>query len=368
MSLFTRSLRMLPIGLFVGIAFLAPGAAGQSSDNSVWYSSPNSGSQPSSSPAPAPQPSPQPHSHSQSGSSITYSGGYYSGGRYYSFGGGSGNRIIIRYGNYGYSYPSQVYGRYYWPRDYRYYRRYDSPDTSTLIELARRYDPNLIGADPNAEPPTARKLGEAALRAGEYERAITEFAEATQEEVAESGDGEQSNRQAQRLLGIAYAAAKQFDQAGTQLTEAYEADPNLRTLPIRGDDLFPSGLELNSIVSRAVGHAHRHPSYNSWFTVAVLMQAQGKNDLANTMIERAEAARAKENTGSSDENTAAAVEPKQAEPERPRVEPVKESEADRLRRELERSMERMLESQRRLDELKRKQAEAEQEQQESSND
>jgi len=339
MLLFTRSRIKIPVGLVVGIACLTPVAIGQSSDNSVWYSPPNSGSQTTPTPAPSPQPSLQPHTHTPVVSYGGY-GGYYGGGRYYSFGGGSSNRIIVRYGNFGNTYPSQVYGRYYWPRDYRYYRRYDSPDTSTLVELARRYDPGLIGADPNAEPPTSREIGEAALRAGEYERAITEFATATQEELAASEDAEQPGRQSQRLLGLAYAAAKQFDEAGEQLTQAYEADPNLRTLPIRGGDLFSSGLELNSIVSRAVGHAHRHPSYNSWFTVAVLMQAQGKNDLANTMIERAEASRASESA--SEGEGAAAEEPTQAEPANPRSDPAKESEADRLRRELERSMERML--------------------------
>ncbi len=356
MSLRTPHSRFLTLALITGLS--TPLALGQSSDNSVWYGSSGSGSSPAPAPAPQPTPSPNPApSHTHSGITITGSyGQLYGGGTYYPFGGGS-NPIVIRYGNYGRSYPSMVYGRYYWPRDYRYYRRYDSPDTSTLVELARRYDPALIGADPNAEPPTARELGEAALRAGRYEQAITEFLEAAQQERQDNADSDNPTRQAQRLLGIAYAAAKQFDQAGTQLSEAFEVDPSLRTLPIRGNDLFPSGLELNSIVSRAVGHAHRHPSYDSWFTVAVLMQAQGKNDLANTMIERAEAAR----DAARPESTTPPEAQKDRDPapaEQVRPKPAKETEAERLKRELEQSMERMLETQRRLDELKRKQAES----------
>lgn len=318
-------------------------SAQSSSDNSVWYQSPTQSSPPQANPTPpaAPASSPAPETR------VRVRGDYY-------YPVGPGNSRIIFRGGRGY------YGRYSWSRDYRYYRRYDTPDTSTLIELARRYDPELIGADPNAEPPTARELGERALRAGRYDIAITEFAAAADEEQRDEADSEQPSRQAKRLLGIAHAADKQFELAGQHLTEAFETDPGLRTLPIRGEDLFPDGLELNSIVSRAVGHAHRSPSYNAWFTVAVLMQAQGKNDLANTMIERAEAARAAEQSdasdtdGDGDGDSTPDTDAKPAKRERPQ-----ESEADRLRRDLQRSTERMLESQRRLEEMRRKQAEAE---------
>lgn len=334
-----------------GLLTAVPEAIAQSSDNSVGYSSPSQNtstpSQPNTQSPPPVQPQPSGSGYTR-GRSISY----YSGGRYYSFGVGDPS-IYIGPGN---SYFGRAYGRYYWPRDYRYFRRYDSPDSSTLIELARRYDPQLIGADPNAEPPTARELGVQALQAGQYEAAIAQFAEAAAEERRDT-EGDEAIRQAQRLLGIAYAAAKRFDEAGTQLTAAFEADPSLRTIPIRGEDLFPDGLELSSIVSRAVGHAHSNPSYDSWFTVAVLMQAQGRNDLANTMIKRGEDARAANASKPAGEATPDTESP-EAKPEPEQRKPSGDSEADRLRRELERSTERLLETQRRLEELKRKQAES----------
>lgn len=349
--LFQHSITTAVLASICGLAMAAAEASAQSSDNSVWYSTPSRTTTPPSQPntqsPPPAQQGPQGTS-TRRGRSISY----YSGGRYYSFGVGDPT-IYIGPGN---TYFGRAYGRYYWPRDYRYYRRYDSPDSSTLIELARRYDPQLIGVDPNAEPPTARELGEQAMRAGQYETAITQFAEAAEQERRDS-EGSEANRQAQRLLGIAYAAAKRFDEAGTQLTLAFEADSSLRTIPIRGDDLFSDGLELGSIVSRAVGHAHRNPSYDSWFTVAVLMQAQGRNDLANTMIKRGEEARDAQAAAAA-ESAAPETDAPKAKPEPEPSKPSGDSEADRLRRELERSTERLLETQRRLEELKRKQAES----------
>lgn len=266
-------------------------------------------------------------------------------GQYISFGPGNSN-IVIRRGGY--------YGRYYSPWYDRYYRRYDVPDTATLVELARRYDPQLLGAEANAEPPTDRQRGEHALRAGRYADAVAFLASAADAEQRDIEEGAQPVRQAQRLLGIAYASNREFEKAAEMLVDAFEVDPTLRNLPLRGADLFGPGLELNTITSRAVGYAHRHPSYGSWFTVAVLMQAQGKTDLANQMIERAEAARAAEQHTPTEPSGEAAP----AAPER--VEPVKrerrpETEAERLRRDLERSTERMLETQRRLEEMERKQ-------------
>ena len=318
-------------------------------DDSVWYQAPRTSRPPAPSPAPPSQ---------ASGPSFKFSGG--SGSVYFNVGSsdyyyphGTGYPFIT------YGRRRGFYGRYYYPRSWRYYRTYDSPDTSTLIELARRYDPALIGVDPNAEPPTNLELGQGALRQGVYADAISLLALAVDEQRREETEESQPNRQAQRLLGIAYAAAGQYEQAGEQFAEAFETDASLRTIPLRGDDLFNRTLELNSIVSRAVGHAHRNPSYESWFTVAVLMQAQGRNDLANTMIQRAEAARTDaEQTEDTPGEAEAEAKPDEAST-KPETEP--ETEAERLRRELRESTERLHETQRRLDEMKRKQKEAESE-------
>jgi len=339
-----KGTRLIAGAAFAAALAMTPGAALASPDDSVWYAPPQA-PRPQYSPpsAPAKQPATDVRVRARAGSVVINHG------RYTSFGPGDA-RIYVRGGGF--------YGRYYTPRYDRYHRRYDVPDTATLVELARRYDPAIMGVDPNAEPPTPREQGERALRAGRYALAIALFAEAADEQRRETSEGDQANRQAQRLLGIAYAANRDFENAATQLIDAFEADPSLRTIPLRGEDLFRDGLELNSVTSRAVGHAHRNPSYGSWFTVAVLMQAQGKNDLANQMIQRGEEARdrAREAEASEPENGEAEA-PARVTP--PRRERQPESEADRLRRELERSTERMLESQRRLDEMKRKQDEAE---------
>jgi hypothetical protein len=333
------------------IASVVAGAASVSfagPDDSVWYQRPSA-----STPAATPTPTAPPTRSSPSADiSVSFS---YGGDFYYPSGTGYPRVHPFYYG-----FGRGSYGRYYYPRSYRYYRVYDTPDTSTLIELARRYDPQLLGQGANAEPPSARELGERAMRAGDYSEAISLFAEASNQQQRSDGDADQPDRQAQRLLGIAHAADHQFEQAGLLLVDAFETDASLRTMPIRGDDLFESGLELNSVVSQAVGHAHRHPSYESWFTVAVLMQAQGKNDLANKMIERGEAARAKAAQAAQAEGQAPtdAGPAPDAAPSRREREP--ETEAERLRRELRESTERLEETKRRLEEIRRKRAESEQ--------
>ncbi len=343
----TPMARISPLAFVSSLALVA-GTAIASPDDSVWY-------QPSR-PAVQPNPAPPKATPPTQGPTVTVrvrgTSNRSSGDFYYPSGPGYPNVHPYYYG-YGRGF---YYGRYYYPTSSRYYRTYDSPDTSTLIELARRYDPQLVGVDPNAEPPTARELGEQAMKQGDYSDAITKFSEAHDEQKRSDAASDQPNRQAQRLLGIAYAADRQFEFAGKQLVEAFEADPSLRNLPIRGEDLFKSGLELNAVVSRAVGYAHRHPSYETWFTVAVLMQAQGKNDLANEMIKRAEAAR----DAASGQPAASPAEQKPDQVAPKPVERTPESEADRLRRELRESTERLEETKHRLEEIKRKQREAEQ--------
>ncbi|MFG0292113.1 MAG: hypothetical protein ACF8MJ_03050 [Phycisphaerales bacterium JB050] len=345
--------RFTPLFISSVLVFIA-GSALAGPDDSPWYQTGRPAAQPT--PAEPATPTTPSATTPKSGSSVSVRVGasrYSYGGDYY-YPSGTGYPNVHPY-YYGYG-RGFYYGRYYYPTNWRYIRTYDTPDTSTLIELARRYDPQLIGADPNAEPPTSLELGEIAMKRAEYAEAITKFAEAHDEQKRAEAGSDQPNRQAQRLLGIAYAADRQFEFAGKQLAEAFETDASLRNLPIRGEDLFKDGLELTSIVSRAVGYAHRKPSYESWFTVAVLMQAQGKNDLANDMIKRAEAAR----SAASGQNTAEPTEPAQQTPQaapKPAKRP-SETEADRLRRELRESTERLEETKHRLEEIKRKQREA----------
>jgi tetratricopeptide (TPR) repeat protein len=343
--------RFRPLLVTAAIAFSA-GSCVAGPDDSVWYQPNQPAAQPTpSNPAPPSTNSPMP----RSSVTVRVGGSIYSYGGDFYYPSGTGYPNVHPY-YYGYGRRS-YYGRYYSPSNWRYYRTYDTPDTSTLIELARRYDPELIGVDPNAEPPTARELGEIAMKNAEYGEAITKFSEAHDEQKRADSASDQPNRQAQRLLGIAYAADRQFEFAGQQLVAAFETDPSLRNLPIRGEDLFKDGLELNSVVSRAVGFAHRNPSYESWFTVAVLMQAQGKNDLANDMIKRAEAARSSASVEQQTDKPADQT-PPQATPKP--AERAPETEAERLRRELRESTERLEETKHRLEEIKRKQREAEQ--------
>lgn len=187
---------------------------------------------------------------------------------------------------------------------YDRYDRYDPlyMDTATLVELARRLDPQLI--NPNATPqtvepaPTALELGRRAMHDGEFEAAITHYAEAAdgqrREEAEETIPAELHDREAQRLLGLAYAAHGSFVTAARELRAAYREDPSLARRPLHGETVFGDERTLKRLVRRAVSNAHREKSSDAWFLVGVLMQAEGRYDRAREMMQRADAMRGTE--------------------------------------------------------------------------
>ena len=61
-----------------------------------------------------------------------------------------------------------------------------------------------------------------------------------------------------------------------------------------GEALGVRATEMRRIVTRAVAHAHRVDRPDAWFMVAVLMQAEGRDDLARRMLERAQGSTAAE--------------------------------------------------------------------------
>ena len=172
-------------------------------------------------------------------------------------------------------------------------------DTATLVELARRLDPQLV--NPNAAPaeveapPEPEEQAKAAMLDGDYQTAITLYAElADQQRRQEAEDAvadDLRDRSHQRLLALAYAASGQFEAAAENFREAYDDDASLARKPLLGTRYFSDDAELRRLVQKAVGFANRERTSDSWYLVSMLMQAQGRFDRANQMMERAQAMR-----------------------------------------------------------------------------
>ncbi len=190
------------------------------------------------------------------------------------------------------------YGRGYYDYDDEYYYDDDpSVDAAALLRLARAVDPQLV--NPNAAPATTPKRPsrlESAQRAmlrGDFDSAISVYAELAdrqrRDDLENARPTELNDRSAQRLLALAYAAKGEFDLASENFREAYEEDPSLARKPLRGAQYFDDDGDLRTLVQRAVAHANRSRTSDSWYLVGMLMQAEGRYQRANQMMERAEA-------------------------------------------------------------------------------
>jgi hypothetical protein len=185
-----------------------------------------------------------------------------------------------------------------------------------LWEVDRRV--YVDGAAPEVVVLEAPQVDEGieALRAGRFVDARLIYLERAQErrEKEESGEVAGVDREALRLAGFAAAGAGRFAEAERLMTQAYEEDSSLAVSPLRGKALVGGPLEMRRLVTGAVAFAHREPSAGAWNTVAWLMQAEGRHDLARTMAERGEALRLRSTTsganatGTADLVSAAVVE------------------------------------------------------------
>lgn len=175
------------------------------------------------------------------------------------------------------------------PDDYYYWPDYPTIGVSynsayyyaPLTGVYSPIDPNLVIHPPRdrateeARPRTAGEL----LHVGSYQEA----GELLRGELDENpGDVERM-----RYLAVVEAAQRQFENAAALIEEVYLLDPEIAWFPLDGDALFDSPLELRRLVVGAVRHAQRTGDARAWLLVAVLMQAEGRDDVAFKMLGRA---------------------------------------------------------------------------------
>ena len=92
-----------------------------------------------------------------------------------------------------------------------------------------------------------------------------------------------------RGLGLSFIDAGQVSDGVAMVGLAYRSDSALPTNAIAAD-VFGTANDLRSNLSKVSRYANRDNSASSWLTLAALMQAEGRNKQALTMLERAKAA------------------------------------------------------------------------------
>ena len=155
----------------------------------------------------------------------------------------------------------------------------------TPLDTALVYTPPAPQPAPATEavpPSTNRELADTYLRAGDPRAAIKSYQAHLKQYP---GDEE-----AMRSLGLALIDAGQTQEGVAMIAMAYKAEPLLCDRPF-SPDVFRYGADtLSRDLARVSIFANRTKSASGWLAVAVLMQAQRRDDLARNMIERARAA------------------------------------------------------------------------------
>lgn len=155
--------------------------------------------------------------------------------------------------------------------------------------LTYMYDPNLLpGAtqrslaeQQNVAPapaPTQYDYGVEAFRMRQSDAAVKYLTAAITKDKEDTG--------AMRLLALALLDTRQADDAVAMLRQAYRIDPTLASRAIDVDMLGLNSARRSDLINRAVEYANRVGSGSSWLMVSVLMQADGRFDLARRMLKR----------------------------------------------------------------------------------
>jgi hypothetical protein len=183
----------------------------------------------------------------------------------------------VAYPAYGYRYPG------YYPYAYPYYdysyADYYAPPMQPVYQQPPMPQPPQAQPVPKT-PPSDLEIGLSDMSAGDWDAAITRLRKHLKTNV--------NDNHAVRYLAVALLETKKFDDASALMRQAYRGEPALAGEPIPAADLGIGETELRRLVSSTVLYAHRVNSASSWLTVAVLMQAEGREKVAGTMLERAQ--------------------------------------------------------------------------------
>jgi len=130
---------------------------------------------------------------------------------------------------------------------------------------------------------------------GEADQMLSAMMAVASGRVQEAADGlgpmvaaDPEDASARRLLGLALIELGEVERGIELVGSAYSLDPGLVGVPIDAVLYENEGGRLRDLVTDVVRHANRRPSAEAWLTVAVLMQAEGREGRALRMVVKAE--------------------------------------------------------------------------------
>jgi hypothetical protein len=136
------------------------------------------------------------------------------------------------------------------------------------------------GTEPEAPVElTAYESARMWLAAGNAEAAVSWFEAHLNEYPTQLG--------VMREYAVALLQAGRMADGVAMMGYVYDLSPGLANEPLDPGLWAGSATRMRASVTAAVRHAQRLPSGNAWLTVAVLMQAEGRDAVALRMAERA---------------------------------------------------------------------------------
>lgn len=99
-------------------------------------------------------------------------------------------------------------------------------------------------------------------------------------------NSEPDDAEAMRLLALALVSNGQVREAAAMMSFAYGADRSLAHEPLGPSNLAAGSRGLREAVRESVAFAHEEESSSAWLLVSVLMQAEGRDNVALRMLER----------------------------------------------------------------------------------
>lgn len=132
-------------------------------------------------------------------------------------------------------------------------------------------------SQPTREP-TALEKADALLMYGQSKAAVDAYRKYLEDVPDDAA--------AMRSLAIGLQSIRRFDEAIAVMAMAYEKQPRLARTPI-DPAMFGDSAGLRRQLNAAVSYANRVNCGSAWLFVAVLMQAEGREDVARRMVTRA---------------------------------------------------------------------------------
>lgn len=135
---------------------------------------------------------------------------------------------------------------------------------------------------PLAAPLTLDERAAQRLKSGDAAGAVTSY-QAILKQRPSDGD-------AMRLLGASLIDSGRVSEGVSVITLAYKTDSTLPERPLDAEIFQGGASKLRQHLNRVSALANKEKSGSTWFVLATLMQAEGRNKQAAVIVERARAA------------------------------------------------------------------------------